>query len=27
VRYCVQCGAQLPSGALICPQCNARQPQ
>jgi hypothetical protein len=27
VRYCVQCGAQLPTGALICPQCNARQPQ
>jgi len=27
VRYCVQCGAQLPSGASICPQCNARQPQ
>ena len=26
-RYCVQCGAQLPSGALICPHCNARQPQ
>jgi len=25
-RYCVQCGAQLPPGALICPQCNARQP-
>jgi len=27
VRYCVQCGAQLPTGAVICPQCNARQPQ
>jgi len=27
VRYCVQCGAQLPVGANICPQCNARQPQ
>jgi hypothetical protein len=27
VRYCVQCGAQLPSGAMICPHCNARQPQ
>ena len=27
VRYCVQCGAQLPSGAVICPHCNARQPQ
>jgi len=26
VRYCAQCGAQLPAGALICPQCNARQP-
>jgi hypothetical protein len=26
-RYCVQCGAQLPAGALICPHCNARQPQ
>jgi len=26
-RYCVQCGAQLPPGALICPHCNARQPQ
>ncbi|MGA2626516.1 MAG: DUF5518 domain-containing protein [Candidatus Bathyarchaeia archaeon] len=25
-RYCVQCGAQLPTGALVCPQCNARQP-
>jgi hypothetical protein len=27
VRYCVQCGAQLPSGAMICTHCNARQPQ
>lgn len=27
VRYCVQCGAQLPGGTLICPHCNARQPQ
>lgn len=27
VRYCVQCGAQLHSGELICPHCNARQPQ
>lgn len=27
VKYCVQCGAQLPPGAVICPQCNARQPQ
>lgn len=26
-RYCVQCGAQLPTGAVICPHCNARQPQ
>jgi len=25
-RYCVQCGAQLPAGTLICPHCNARQP-
>jgi ribosomal protein L40E len=25
-RYCVQCGAQLPPGALVCPHCNARQP-
>lgn len=27
VRYCVQCGAQLPAGALVCPHCSARQPQ
>jgi len=27
VRYCVQCGAQLPPGASICPQCGAKQPQ
>jgi len=27
VKYCVQCGAQLPSSALICPHCNIRQPQ
>lgn len=27
VRYCVQCGAALPTGAVVCPQCNARQPQ
>jgi hypothetical protein len=27
VRYCVQCGGHLPSDALICPHCNARQPQ
>jgi hypothetical protein len=26
-RFCVQCGAPLPSGALTCPQCNAKQPQ
>jgi len=26
-RYCVQCGAQLQAGALICPHCGARQPQ
>jgi hypothetical protein len=25
-KYCVQCGAQLPWGALMCPHCNARQP-
>jgi len=25
-RYCVQCGAQIPQGTLICPYCNARQP-
>jgi ribosomal protein L40E/membrane associated rhomboid family serine protease len=25
-RYCIQCGAQLPSGAVVCPHCNARQP-
>lgn len=25
-RYCVQCGAQMPAGTLICPHCNARQP-
>jgi Family of unknown function (DUF5518) len=27
VRYCVQCGAQLKGGELICPHCSARQPQ
>ncbi len=27
VRYCVQCGAQLPAGTLVCPHCNAKQPQ
>jgi hypothetical protein len=26
VRYCVQCGAQLPTGVVVCPHCNARQP-
>lgn len=26
-RYCVQCGAQLQAGTLICPHCNACQPQ
>jgi hypothetical protein len=26
-RYCVQCGAQLQAGTLICPHCGARQPQ
>jgi len=25
-RYCVQCGAQMALGTLICPHCNARQP-
>jgi ribosomal protein L40E len=25
-KYCIQCGAQLPPGAVICPHCNARQP-
>jgi hypothetical protein len=27
VKYCVQCGAQLHGGELICPHCSARQPQ
>jgi putative hemolysin len=27
VRYCVQCGAQLHGGEVICPHCSARQPQ
>jgi hypothetical protein len=27
LRYCVQCGAQLPVGATTCPQCNAKQLQ
>ena len=26
-KYCIQCGAQLPPGAVVCPHCNARQPQ
>ena len=26
-RYCVQCGAQLQGAELVCPHCNARQPQ
>jgi hypothetical protein len=26
-RYCVQCGAQLAEGVLICPHCGARQAQ
>lgn len=26
-KYCVQCGAQLSAGVLICPHCGARQPQ
>jgi Zn-dependent protease/predicted transcriptional regulator len=25
-RYCVQCGAQLPAGTQVCPDCNAKQP-
>ncbi len=25
VRYCVQCGAQLPVATLVCPYCNAKQ--
>jgi len=25
-KYCVQCGAQLLPGAVVCPHCNARQP-
>lgn len=27
IRYCVQCGAQLSLGTLVCPFCSARQPQ
>lgn len=27
VRYCVQCGGQLPIGAPICPHCSAKQSQ
>jgi len=26
VKYCVQCGAQIPAGSLTCPHCNAKQP-
>ena len=26
-RYCMQCGGQLPLGALVCPYCGVRQPQ
>jgi hypothetical protein len=26
-KYCVQCGAHLPAGTVICPHCSARQPQ
>lgn len=26
VRYCVQCGGQIPAGTPICPHCNAKQP-
>jgi len=25
-KYCIQCGAQIPQGTLVCPHCNARQP-
>jgi hypothetical protein len=25
-RYCIQCGAPLSAGTLVCPHCNARQP-
>lgn len=27
VRYCVQCGAQLRGGEVVCPYCGAHQPQ
>jgi ribosomal protein L40E len=27
VMYCIQCGAQLPSGNLTCPHCGVKQPQ
>ena len=27
VRYCVQCGGQFPIGTIVCPHCNAKQPQ
>jgi CBS domain-containing protein len=26
MRYCIQCGAQLPIGTTTCPHCNATQP-
>jgi hypothetical protein len=26
VKYCVQCGAQLPTGNATCPHCGAKQP-
>jgi len=26
-KYCVQCGAKMAPGTLICPQCGARQPE
>ena len=26
IKYCIQCGAQLPQGAVVCPHCSARQP-
>jgi hypothetical protein len=27
IRYCIQCGAQLRGGEVICPHCGARQAQ
>jgi len=26
VKYCIQCGAQLPMWTQVCPHCNAKQP-